>query len=88
MSEVKDFAPALHLVRSIHCSAFMTFDRKLAKRAKALTAISVDAPKGPHERMPPVECLVRNHLKERPNPAQRPAKPWPTSCNNDIDAHD
>ncbi len=36
-----DFADALHLVRSDHCSAFVTFDQKLAKRAKALGAMPV-----------------------------------------------
>ena len=34
-----DFADALHLARSSHCSAFVTFDQKFAKRAKALTTI-------------------------------------------------
>jgi predicted nucleic acid-binding protein len=31
-----DFADALHLARSARASGFATFDRKLAKRAKAL----------------------------------------------------
>lgn len=39
-----DFADALHLARSGHYSAFETFDRKLAKSAKALGTIAVDAP--------------------------------------------
>jgi predicted nucleic-acid-binding protein len=39
-----DFADALHLARSGHCSAFVTFDRKLAKRAQALTATPVIIP--------------------------------------------
>ncbi|KUR75301.1 type II toxin-antitoxin system VapC family toxin [Novosphingobium sp. Fuku2-ISO-50] len=39
-----DFADALHLVRSGHCSAFVTFDRKLAKRAQALAATPVIIP--------------------------------------------
>ncbi|WP_061020160.1 type II toxin-antitoxin system VapC family toxin [Bradyrhizobium sp. CCH5-F6] len=30
-----DFADALHLTRSGHCEAFLTFDRKLIKAAKA-----------------------------------------------------
>ena len=30
-----DFADALHLTRSRHCEAFVTFDRKLIKSAKA-----------------------------------------------------
>lgn len=30
-----DFADALHLTRSAHCEAFVTFDRKLVKAAKA-----------------------------------------------------
>jgi predicted nucleic-acid-binding protein len=34
MTKGMDFADALHLVRSEHCSAFVTFDRKLASRAK------------------------------------------------------
>lgn len=29
-----DFADALHLARSNHCSAFVTFDQRLLKRAK------------------------------------------------------
>ena len=31
-----DFADALHLARATRCDAFVTFDRKFAKRAKAL----------------------------------------------------
>lgn len=30
-----DFADALHLARSGHCSSFVTFDQRLQKRAKA-----------------------------------------------------
>lgn len=30
-----DFADALHLARAAHCEAFMTFDRKLVKSARA-----------------------------------------------------
>jgi predicted nucleic-acid-binding protein len=39
-----DFADALHLARSSHCSAFVTFDQKFAKRAKSLPSIPVMAP--------------------------------------------
>ncbi|MDR3435304.1 type II toxin-antitoxin system VapC family toxin [Telmatospirillum sp.] len=39
-----DFADALHLARSGHCTAFVTFDRKFAKRAQALTATPVIIP--------------------------------------------
>ena len=41
-----DFADALHLARSSRASAFRTFDRKLAKRAKNLSVT------------PPVELLA------------------------------
>jgi predicted nucleic-acid-binding protein len=39
-----DFADALHLAKSGHCSAFVTFDRKLVKRAKNLAPIPVEVP--------------------------------------------
>jgi predicted nucleic-acid-binding protein len=39
-----DFADALHLVRAEGCSAFMSFDRKLAKAAARLSAVAVAAP--------------------------------------------
>jgi len=39
-----DFADALHLARSSHCSAFVTFDQKFAKRANALATIPVIIP--------------------------------------------
>ena len=39
-----DFADALHMARSGHCTEFLTFDRKLAKRAKALNTIPVVIP--------------------------------------------
>ncbi len=39
-----DFADALHLARSSHCRDFVTFDQKLAKRAKTLKTIPVVAP--------------------------------------------
>ena len=44
MSGGMDFADALHLTRSSHCSSFLSFDRKLAKRAKGSGAIPVEAP--------------------------------------------
>lgn len=37
-----DFADALHLARSSHCSAFVTFDKKLATRSKGKAAISIE----------------------------------------------
>ncbi|MCC6940125.1 MAG: type II toxin-antitoxin system VapC family toxin [Novosphingobium sp.] len=37
-----DFADALHLARSAHCSAFVTFDRKLASKAKGLAQVPVN----------------------------------------------
>ena len=37
-----DFADALHLTKAADCSAFMTFDRKLAKKAKPLGALPVE----------------------------------------------
>ena len=39
-----DFADALHLARSSHCSAFVTFDQKFASRAKALATTPVTIP--------------------------------------------
>ncbi len=39
-----DFADALHLVRSGHCRVFITFDQKLASRAKVLATIPVVIP--------------------------------------------
>lgn len=44
MREGADFADALHLARAAHCDAFVTFDRKLAKRAKQLGGIAVEVP--------------------------------------------
>ena len=44
MGEGMDFADALHLARSGHCTAFVTFDRKLAKRAHGLVSLPVEAP--------------------------------------------
>jgi predicted nucleic-acid-binding protein len=40
-----DFADALHLAGSSHCSAFVSFDRRLAKRAKGLAPIPVEVPR-------------------------------------------
>lgn len=44
MTKGMDFADALHLARSEHCSAFVTFDRRLARRAKGLAQTSVVSP--------------------------------------------
>ena len=44
MSKGMDFADALHLARSSHCSAFVSFDRKLAKRAQEMSPLPVVAP--------------------------------------------
>lgn len=41
MAQGMDFADALHLARSEHCSAFITFDRRLASRAKDLAQTPV-----------------------------------------------
>ena len=40
--EGMDFADALHLAKAAGCNAFATFDRKLAKKAKALGTIPVE----------------------------------------------
>ena len=37
-----DFADALHLAQTTRCELFVTFDRKLAKRAKTLAALTVE----------------------------------------------
>lgn len=42
MAKGMDFADALHLARSVHCSAFVTFDRKLASKAKGLAQVPVN----------------------------------------------
>ena len=39
-----DFADALHLGRAHDCTAFMSFDLKLAKAAKGLSTVEVAAP--------------------------------------------
>jgi predicted nucleic-acid-binding protein len=44
MTEGMDFADALHLARSSHCSAFLTFDKKLATRAKGNASVIVVMP--------------------------------------------
>jgi predicted nucleic-acid-binding protein len=44
MTQGIDFADALHLARSSHCSAFVSFDRKLASRAKGLSPLAIEAP--------------------------------------------
>jgi predicted nucleic-acid-binding protein len=42
MIEGMDFADALHLARSNHCSAFLTFDKKLVTRAKGNASITIE----------------------------------------------
>ena len=42
MIEGMDFADALHLTRSNHCNAFVTFDKKLAARVKGKAGIIVE----------------------------------------------
>jgi predicted nucleic-acid-binding protein len=42
MIEGMDFADALHLTRSSHCNAFVTFDKKLAARAKGKAGIILE----------------------------------------------
>ncbi|SNS94227.1 type II toxin-antitoxin system VapC family toxin [Sphingopyxis indica] len=44
MSEGMDFADALHLAKAGHCNVFLSFDRKLAKRAKGRAPIPVETP--------------------------------------------
>ncbi len=44
MIEGMDFADALHLARSNHCSAFLTFDKKVATRAKGKASITIETP--------------------------------------------
>lgn len=44
MTEGLDFADALHLARSNHCSAFLTFDKKFATRAKHKASVIVVKP--------------------------------------------
>jgi predicted nucleic-acid-binding protein len=42
MVEGMDFANALHLTRANHCNAFVTFDKKLAARAKGKIGVIVE----------------------------------------------
>jgi predicted nucleic-acid-binding protein len=39
-----DFADALHLAQAVNCDAFVTFDQRLARAAKRLTALEVRQP--------------------------------------------
>ncbi len=39
-----DFADALHLAKAEDCTAFVSFDRRLAKAAKALSHVEVRQP--------------------------------------------
>ncbi len=39
-----DFADALHLAKSAHCDAFISFDRRLANAAAAVPAVAVRMP--------------------------------------------
>ncbi|MDX2242082.1 MAG: type II toxin-antitoxin system VapC family toxin [Leptolyngbyaceae cyanobacterium bins.302] len=39
-----DFADALHLAQSQHCSSFYTFDQKIVARAESLTECAVQQP--------------------------------------------
>jgi predicted nucleic-acid-binding protein len=44
MAAGMDFADALHVARSEHCSAFLSFDRNLVKRARGITSVPVESP--------------------------------------------
>ena len=44
MSEGMDFADALHLGKAERCTAFLSFDRKLAKTAVSRSSVEVEAP--------------------------------------------
>ena len=39
-----DFADALHLAKAVGCEAFVSFDRRLARAANKLGAVTVRAP--------------------------------------------
>jgi predicted nucleic-acid-binding protein len=39
-----DFADALHLAKAEGCGVFLSFDRKLARKAAGLSAVPVEAP--------------------------------------------
>lgn len=43
MAKGMDFADALHLARAQHCSAFVTFDRKMASKAMGFAQVPVIA---------------------------------------------
>jgi predicted nucleic-acid-binding protein len=43
MTAGMDFADALHLARSSHCSAFVTFDKKFAMRCKGKSPVAVES---------------------------------------------
>ena len=49
MERGMDFADALHVARSAHCSAFISFDRKLAKRADGISPIPIEVPGKRHK---------------------------------------
>jgi predicted nucleic-acid-binding protein len=42
MVEGMDFADALNLTRANHCNAFVTFDKKLAARARGKVGVAVE----------------------------------------------
>lgn len=42
MGKGMDFADALHVARSDHCSAFLSFDRSLVKRSRGVTPLPVE----------------------------------------------
>jgi predicted nucleic-acid-binding protein len=42
MAAGMDFADALHMCRAAHCSSFLTFDRKLAKRSGGRDGVAVE----------------------------------------------
>lgn len=44
MSAGMDFADALHVARSGHCSSFLSFDRNLFKRSQGVTSTPVEMP--------------------------------------------
>lgn len=44
MADGLDFADALHVARSGHCSTFVSFDRRLVKRSASVTTIPVELP--------------------------------------------
>jgi predicted nucleic-acid-binding protein len=44
MAKGMDFADALHLAKAEGCTAFVSFDRRLAKPAKRLTHITIRQP--------------------------------------------